>query len=233
MANNCPVVTSSDAPGRRVTERDPGSPGGRNSPVQRHASPGPRAYGGEQAMTLREQMTLREKSLDDSPDRAVSPVIGVILMVAITVILAAVIAAVLPGIVDINSTPQATFSMEDAPDEFGGTDGDRAFRLNHENGDDLAFASFEIVVREADTNAEVDRWTGSSADAFENRDLNLTLNGQPYNASSGVVGTGDRLVIRANGSSPSTGLTADTQYRIAIIDKDSGNNIARSTVTLG
>ena len=46
-------------------------------------------------------------------DDAVSPVIGVILMVAITVILAAVIASFVLGLGgNTNTTPQASFSME-------------------------------------------------------------------------------------------------------------------------
>jgi len=49
-----------------------------------------------------------------SEDRAVSPVIGVILMVAITVILAAVIGAFVLGLGDqaSESTPQASFSFD-------------------------------------------------------------------------------------------------------------------------
>ncbi|MEF8890226.1 MAG: type IV pilin N-terminal domain-containing protein, partial [Haloferacaceae archaeon] len=46
-------------------------------------------------------------------DRAVSPVIGVILMVAITVILAAVIGTFVLGLgQNVQSTPQASFSFD-------------------------------------------------------------------------------------------------------------------------
>jgi flagellin-like protein len=58
-------------------------------------------------------------------DRGVSPVIGVILMVAITVILAAVIAAFVLGLGDTNSTaPSVTFDYdytEDAVDNSSST----------------------------------------------------------------------------------------------------------------
>jgi len=55
----------------------------------------------------------KELFTDDS-DRGVSPVIGVILMVAITVILAAVIGAFVLGLGDqvSNTAPQATFQFE-------------------------------------------------------------------------------------------------------------------------
>jgi len=57
-------------------------------------------------------MTPRNQS--DSDDRAVSPVIGVILMVAITVILAAVIGTFVLGLGDQlgDTAPQATFTVD-------------------------------------------------------------------------------------------------------------------------
>lgn len=57
---------------------------------------------------------MRATSIDGS-DRAVSPVIGVVLMVAITVILAAVIGTFVLGLSDSLTTtpPQASFTVED------------------------------------------------------------------------------------------------------------------------
>lgn len=58
--------------------------------------------------------TLRQKS-ESGDRRAVSPVIGVILMVAITVILAAVIATFVLGLGEnIGSSPSAGVTVEDA-----------------------------------------------------------------------------------------------------------------------
>lgn len=49
----------------------------------------------------------------DSEDRAVSPVIGVILMVAVTVILAAVVSMLVLGMgSDVETHPQASFSLD-------------------------------------------------------------------------------------------------------------------------
>jgi flagellin-like protein len=59
---------------------------------------------------MRFRKKLDETIRDD--DRAVSPVIGVILMVAITVILAAVIASFVLGLGPSESAPQATFDFE-------------------------------------------------------------------------------------------------------------------------
>ena len=65
-------------------------------------------------------------------ERAVSPVIGVILMVAITVILAAVIAAFVLGFgADQDSAPQATWSIS----QSGELGTDYELTLTHEGGD--------------------------------------------------------------------------------------------------
>ena len=72
-------------------------------------------------------------------ERAVSPVIGVILMVAITVILAAVIGAFVLGIGgDQEQTPQATLSIEPGAD-------DSDIDIRHRGGQTLE--SSEITVR--------------------------------------------------------------------------------------
>ena len=69
-------------------------------------------------------------------ERAVSPVIGVILMVAITVILAAVIGAFVLGIGgDQESTPQASISLDLDPD--ADSDGDVAVEIAHNGGQTL------------------------------------------------------------------------------------------------
>jgi len=58
---------------------------------------------------------MKPQNQSKSDDRAVSPVIGVILMVAITVILAAVIGTFVLGLGDQlgDTAPQATFTIDD------------------------------------------------------------------------------------------------------------------------
>jgi flagellin-like protein len=71
-------------------------------------------------------------------DDAVSPVIGVILMVAITVILAAVIGTFVLGLGDqvSNTAPQASFSFD-----YDGSD----LTITHDGGDRLDAANIEIT----------------------------------------------------------------------------------------
>ncbi len=73
-------------------------------------------------------------------NRAVSPVIGVILMVAITVILAAVIGGFVLGLGgDLQSAPQAQLSADYV--EVSGNDG---VELSHNGGDAIPASDLEI-----------------------------------------------------------------------------------------
>ena len=82
-------------------------------------------------------------------DRGVSPVIGVILMVAITVILAAVIGAFVLGLGDqvSNNAPQASFSYDFDQSNSNVT-------VTHTGGDDIANSS--VYVTNGTDGVEVD-----------------------------------------------------------------------------
>jgi flagellin-like protein len=95
-----------------------------------------RARGNEKVMNIKQLFT---------DDDAVSPVIGVILMVAITVILAAVIGTFVLGLGDqVQSTsPQASFTF-DFTDDTGGTTHDR-LAITHDGGDAIPPAQLSVV----------------------------------------------------------------------------------------
>jgi len=88
--------------------------------------------------------------LDD--DRAVSPVIGVILMVAITVILAAVIGTFVLGLGDQvqSTTPQASFGFDQSNETFqdsGGNDVEaETLTITHETGDTISESNLKVTV---------------------------------------------------------------------------------------
>ncbi|GAA0670119.1 type IV pilin N-terminal domain-containing protein [Natronoarchaeum mannanilyticum] len=110
-------------------------------------------------------MDLKQLFADDD---AVSPVIGVILMVAITVILAAVIGAF---VLDIGgsqeATPQASwsYSYDDGGNGWDDSSGtpDDSFTVSHEGGDDIDASSLTFQYDGsaiADTDLE---WSSGSA----------------------------------------------------------------------
>ena len=77
-------------------------------------------------------------------ESAVSPVIGVILMVAITVILAAVIGAFVFGMGTPEKTPAANIEITTAKDPATGND---VLKLEHRGGDDLPMNDVKILVK--------------------------------------------------------------------------------------
>jgi len=133
----------------------------------------------------------------DSDDRAVSPVIGVILMVAITVILAAVIGTFVLGLGDqvSNTTPQASFSAESAGlAQYDSTsDNSSAFiEINHRGGDDIDPDNTIVNLEGGDgsgavwstgSNEEVELVT-SERDAHQSRHVVNNWNMDDYSAES-------------------------------------------------
>lgn len=93
-------------------------------------------------------------------DDAVSPVIGVILMVAITVILAAVIAAFVFGMGSPETAPQA--SIKGSTDTVGSYS---VIKVEHQGGDAITLVSSNTKVTVDGT--EIDYYNTTSSDKFE------------------------------------------------------------------
>jgi flagellin-like protein len=96
-------------------------------------------------------MKLRQLLNDDD---AVSPVIGVILMVAITVILAAVIATFVLGLGEqvSQTSPNASFTFDyndsagtSATDSFGANPGDGILTVTHAGGPNIAASQISVT----------------------------------------------------------------------------------------
>lgn len=81
-------------------------------------------------------------------EEGVSPVIGVILMVAITVILAAVIASFVFGLGanTPKSAPQAQLSISDASDNLDNDSGETILTISHQGGDSLDWNSTKVLI---------------------------------------------------------------------------------------
>jgi len=145
-------------------------------------------------------------------EEAVSPVIGVILMVAITVILAAVIASFVLGLGNQAGTvqPQASFSFDyDNSTNPGSWDGN--LTVQHQSGDSIV--ATEVFLRGesfADAN-DNQSWAGYAGDD------NASISGTSDNAPA-VVG-GDRA-----------DLVASTDYEIDVVWESTEGD---SSATLG
>ena len=141
---------------------------------------------------MRQKYTIFKESLF-AEERAVSPVIGVIMMVAVTVILAAVIGAFVFGLGgQQQQAPQAMF-------DYNFNEGD--VTISHDSGDALTRANIDVVI---DGSA-----VGESSLSSAGSDNRYTAGEEIY---SGSVETGDeiRVIWRSPSSDTTTTLSTIT-----------------------
>jgi len=117
-------------------------------------------------------------------DRGVSPVIGVILMVAITVILAAVIGAFVLGLGDqaSSSAPQASFDYN-----FNGED---SVNITHGGGDSIDNSTIDVTIGNEDI-------LDSGDDVADTDEYTVDRNWPES------ISTGNSLDISVEGATPS------------------------------
>jgi len=169
------------------------------------------------------------KSLLEGDERAVSPVIGVILMVAITVILAAVIGTFVLGLgQNTQSTPQASLTISDANSVYDSANNGTAFDLAHDSGDALKTGDLRIVVRNADSNQIAISYDAGS---FGTGDGNVSVNNVEVSGATDYT-VGDVLTISDSAGGATQDLSKGAKYKISVIHKPSDSTIASSTVTL-
>ncbi len=124
--------------------------------------------------------TMDIKQLFDD-DRAVSPVIGVILMVAITVILAAVIGTFVLGLGDQvqSTTPQASFGFDRVDDTVD---------ITHETGDTIDGSNLKVSATIDFEDADDDTQTASAGDSLT---WNTLTGGDASAGSTASIATQD------------------------------------------
>lgn len=108
------------------------------------------------------------KSAFQDSERAVSPVIGVILMVAITVILAAVIGTFVLGLGDSlgDSQPTAQFSVD-----FDSTANNAT--IEHSGGDQIDSDELEVIVSDPDSDLSASGTVNRSVSVGDTLDVSL------------------------------------------------------------
>jgi len=175
--------------------------------------------------------------LDD--DRGVSPVIGVILMVAITVILAAVIGTFVLGLGDsLQTSPTASVSMSDASNDYPAPNGTTpldAFIISHSNGDSMQMDDLRIVVRGEDgssaaTFSEENNWAVSNAD--DTVTVSAKLNGDSPSGEQFAVGDTIQIRRTAGPDTETAVLANNEEYTIQIVHVPSGSTVGEETITL-
>jgi len=149
------------------------------------------------------------KNLFDD-DRAVSPVIGVILMVAITVILAAVIGTFVLGLGDQlqETSPQASFGFDTNTNSTGAV---TAVTATHQSGDSVAVSAVNIT-------ATTDVTADSARPATGTSSITWSSAGSP---SSGDISAGSSATVYALENESLRGETIRVVYNSAGSDSSS------------
>ncbi|WP_254766872.1 type IV pilin [Salinilacihabitans rarus] len=189
-------------------------------------------------------MQFAKKLIGDEEERAVSPVIGVILMVAITVILAAVIAAFVLDMGNLGEpAPNAQLSHSDSETEVSGVTIPQIV-TTHDGGDEVSSDEIRIVVRDSSDNSAIQTLTPDGANGFNTTDYTsdavgttddwyVTKNGDEV---SGTISTGDTLVVTSSMDTSTTGSNPDlhdTDVEIQIIHDPSDSMISNSNLSFG
>jgi len=183
-------------------------------------------------------------------DRAVSPVIGVILMVAITVILAAVIGTFVLGLGDQvqSTTPQASFGFDAGTTDIqvdGGSNHEevKTVTVTHESGDTIDAANIGLSVNgetayAADGNDTADTFTGDVSAGVSvtivgatDVEVDTGSSGDVYN----YIDAEDRLDIEESGGTnvaEGVGLESGDTVRVVYNspDSDSSSTLGKYTV---
>ncbi len=162
-------------------------------------------------------MTLRERLFERGTDRAVSPVIGVILMVGITVVLAAVTGAFVLDMTNSagETSPQVSLSVS--------ADDPNSITIEHTGGDSLNSSSTRLIVNAGGTTT-FDATEGDVLSVGEEATITL-------NASSDTVAWGsDSTTYNATGGGAGTFSSGD-ELTITIIDTETQQQIYETTVT--
>jgi len=155
---------------------------------------------------------------DDS--RAVSPVIGVILMVAITVILAAVIGTFVLGLGQnvSQSTPQAPLTMK----VVSGTNN---ITVQHKGGDPISSDSIKVIVSNSTEKVTLTSSQSSQLTVGDTGIIDTLHNG----SAAELYWPGNVSATTATGTS-GFALTSGQTYTVKIIDTQSQQMIADQKV---
>lgn len=149
----------------------------------------------------------------DESDRAVSPVIGVILMVAITVILAAVIGTFVLGLGDQvqQTSPNAQWNWDQSIPDATSVQNTDTLTVTHEGGDTVTATNLEVTGSAAlasspqcDTAADGDDGEWSASEISAGDSCEMDGDGE---LGSNIEGETVRLIWTADGGSQSSTLS--------------------------
>ena len=133
-------------------------------------------------------------------DRALSPAVGVVLLVGLAVVLAATASATALGFADeLTGTAPTVAQSSGAYERYaagGGRYTEQVIRITHEGGDTLTVADLELVVDASDACGKTGRLVNLPAEGDDPRPASEYVRGDDIfdnsaNSVEGPIGTGD------------------------------------------
>jgi flagellin-like protein len=174
-------------------------------------------------------------------ERAVSPVIGVILMVAITVILAAVIGTFVLGLGDqvSQTAPQATLSISGTQNDVTQNPAGAAVaehdvvNISHNGGGDISLDETTIIVEGASGSAEFPSSAGEEVSLSTAGTLVLNVTNSQmggWTDGSSAYPKADQSVF-SGGYTSNGGLAPGDEVTVTVVDDGSGQIISELSDT--
>lgn len=152
-----------------------------------------------------------------SSEKAVSPVIGVMLMIVVTVILAAAVSSYAGSTNVKDAAPQATLKA-------GASYADGYIRLEHLGGDILTKSTLNIEI--ATDNPTTSGYVDSANVTFSNPDYLRPGDNAQVNFDQGTYGA------TFLGEAIHMSVAVGTPFKISIIDKETGQTVYTSKVVM-
>lgn len=156
-------------------------------------------------------------------DEAVSPVIGVILMVAITVILAAVIAAFVFGMGTPTKAPQASLTISSSSNTYD------YINITHRGGDAIDLAKTKAIIENNNSRMIFDTLAATT---------NITQTGDEIGITVTTGTTTDKVtknkvtIVSGTISTAATANLAPGKVTVTLIDIDSSKEISKLDATV-
>lgn len=176
--------------------------------------------------------------------RGVSPVIGVVMMVAIVVLLAGIMGAFVMdlGQNQPDTGPTTALSFTDAADDYNASDTAAydMFVVEFQGGDELELRELKLTMRNVSSNEFLLTWDGRTGFDSSNSkasigDWNVTFNQNNVTAGANAnhtMNAGDLIVLSADNPSNIPGDSTDEDYKFVITHKESSATVAQSVVEL-
>jgi len=178
-------------------------------------------------------------NLPDADERGVSPVIGVILMVAITVILAAVIGTFVLGLGDqvSQTAPQATIGVDGSssgqlsplPDASSTDQTEPVFTINHNGGDDIEATETAYLLEYGGNSTDI-----SAQNLTDGSSTPIWQTGFDGGAAPSTLSTANSETVYVTNQSDvaDNPVSVDGTYTLTLVDDGSGQIIAEKNVNV-